>query len=198
MAIESTNLELFKFIRKISAVSEVEIAKLALKARASSFHKGEIFLREGEICERLLFIKKGLFRYYLLDKGKDVTKDFAVDMQNPFCTGYTSFILQQPSQIWIESLEDSSVLIWNRSDILPLFNEHHEWLQFSKKIVEHLFIRKERREVEWLKCSAKERYDHFLADFPGLSQRVSQYHIASYLGIAPESLSRIRRSNRKP
>lgn len=63
---------------------------------------------------------------------------------------------------------------------------------FVKKMVDKLYLRKEKKELELLKSSAEERYLHFLTDYPGLVQRVPQYHIASYLGITPESLSRIR------
>jgi CRP-like cAMP-binding protein len=171
---------------------EDEIKALASKARNAEFQKGELFVKEGGTCQRLLFIHRGLFRYYILHEGRDITKDFAVDAQNPFCTAYTSFMLQKPSEIWIEALECCQVLAWDKPDILPLFQEHPAWLRFSKMMADRLFYRKEQREIELLKCTAEERYRHFLADFPGLSQRVSQYHIATYLGITPESLSRIR------
>ncbi len=101
-------------------------------------------------------------------------------------------MLQKPSEIWIEAVEPCEVLVWERSDVVPLFEEHHQWLLFAKKMAERLFYRKEQKEIELLKCSAEERYRHFITDFPGLSQRVPQYHVASYLGITPESLSRIR------
>ena len=115
-----------------------------------------------------------------------------MDTQNPFCTSYTSFTLQRTSEIWIEALEICNVWFWNTSDVHPLFQEHPAWLLFAKTMAERLFFRKELKEIELLKCSAEERYRHFLANFPGLSQRIPQYHIATYLGITPESLSRIR------
>lgn len=186
-----TNFQLF--VRKIApTMSENDLQMLSVKANEATFQKGDIFVKEGDICKQVLFIHQGVFRYYLVHEGQDITKDFAVDTLNPFCTAYTSFILQKPSDIWIEALESSRVWIWNRTDIHPLFQHHPAWLRFSKTMAELLFLRKEEKEIERLKWSAEERYRHFLTRFPGLSQRVAQYHTATYLGITPESLSRIR------
>jgi len=187
-------LERFRtFIHKIVPdASEDDIKLFSSKAKSLEFQKGKLFVKEGQVCKTLLFIHQGLFRYYLLHEGKEITKDFAVDSQNPFCTAFTSFMLQKPSEIWIEALEASQVWAWDKSDVQPLFEHHPLWQLFAKRMAEQLFYRKEQKEIELLKCSAQERYKRFLADFPGLSQRVPQYHIATYLGIVPESLSRIR------
>ncbi len=186
------------FVKKIiPTMSDEDIKLFTSTSRAAEFHKGQLFVKEGEVCHYLLFIQRGLFRYYILHEGNDITKDFAVDTQNPFCTAYTSFMLQKPSEIWIEAMEPSQTLIWNAADVLPLFQEHPAWLRFAKMMAERLFYRKEQKEIELLKCTAEERYRRFLTDFPGLSQRVPQYHIATYLGITPESLSRIRKPDAK-
>ncbi len=173
-------------------MTEEDIRAFSSKAKTAEFHKGDLFVKEGNICRRLLFIHQGLFRYYILHDGNDITKDFALDSQNPFCVSYTSFMLQNPSEIWIEALEPSQVWLWDQADIQSLFNEHPSWIRFVLAMTQRLFYRKEQKEIELLKCSAEERYLRFLSSFPGLSQRVPQYHIATYLGIAPESLSRIR------
>jgi CRP-like cAMP-binding protein len=181
------------FIHKIvPLMPEEDIKAFSSKAQNSEFQKDELFIKESETCRHLIFIHQGIFRYYLLHEGQDLTKDFAVDTQNPFCTAYTSFMLQRPSEIWIEALEPCQVWLWNKSDVLPFFQENLNWLRFAKAIADQLFYRKEQKELELIKCSSEERYRHFLINFPGLSQRVPQYHIATYLGITPESLSRIR------
>ncbi|MBS0653906.1 MAG: cyclic nucleotide-binding domain-containing protein, partial [Verrucomicrobia bacterium] len=120
------NLDHFgSFIRKIvPGASNDEIKAFSSQAKSLEFQKGEFFVKEGQVCRTLLFIHRGLFRYYLLHEGKDITKDFAVDSQNPFCTSFTSFMLQKPSEIWIEALETSQVWAWDKSDVEPLF-EHH-------------------------------------------------------------------------
>jgi CRP-like cAMP-binding protein len=115
-----------------------------------------------------------------------------VDKQNPFCTAFTSFMLEKPSDIWIEALEKCQVWIWNKADVQPLFQGHPAWMLFAKTMAEKMYFLKEQKEIEGLKYSAEERYRLFLTHFPGLTQRIPQYHIATYLGIKPESLSRIR------
>jgi CRP-like cAMP-binding protein len=181
------------FIQKITPIiSEEEVEIFFSKSQHSKLEKGQLFVKEGAICNHLLFIHQGALRYYFLHEGQDVTKDFAVDTQNPLCTAYTSFMLQKPSEIWIEALEPCTVSIWHNRDVLPLFQDHPIWLRFAKRMADQLFYRKERKELELLKYSAEERYRHFLLEFPGVSQRVPQYHIATFLGITPESLSRIR------
>lgn len=181
------------FVQKIvPTLSEEEVKELFFKGKEVEFDKGEHFVTENAKCDRLLYIQKGVFRYYLLHDGNDITKDFAVDKQNPFCTSYTSFMLQKPSKIWIEAIEKSHVWSWNRNDIMSLFLNSPHWLLFTKLMADQMYYRKEKKEFDLLRCNAEERYQKFLLNFPGLSQRVPQYHIASYLGITPESLSRIR------
>lgn len=181
------------FLQKVYPIPLEEVKAFAAKARLKKFPKHELFVKEGETCRHLIFIHKGLFRYFLLHEGNDFTKDFALDDQNPFCTAFTSFIRERPSEISIEALEDSEVWIWERGDVLSFFEKELHWIQFSKKMVEKLYFRKESRELSFLKDSPQERYQKLIVEFPGLIQRVPQYHIASYLGIAPESLSRIRK-----
>lgn len=181
------------FVQKILPMPSEDLDVFLSLARPYQCHKGDLFLREGEICKRLLFVEKGLLRYYLEHEGVDYTKDFAVDHQNPFCTAFTSFMRQIPSEIGIQAEENISGWVWQAADILPLFQEHPQWIHFVKLMLERLYFRKERKELQIIKCSATERYQHFLKEFPGLWQRIPQYHIASYLGIAPESLSRIRK-----
>ena len=184
---------LSSFIQKIADIDVSDIANLAAMASRRTFSEKELFLRENEICKQLIFIQKGIFRYFLHHQGNDMTKDFAVDVQNPFCTSFTSFMTQEPSQIAIEALEDSDVWVWSAKDILSLFEANLGWALFAKRMTERLYFRKERRELSFLKNSPLENYQKFLIDFPQLNQRIPQYLIASYLGITPESLSRIRR-----
>ncbi len=190
---ENFSHSIHDFIQKKQSIGREAIDAFLSHGKPRHFKKKEVFIGEGDICTKLLYIKKGLFRYYyVLEDGSELIKDFAIDQQNPFCTAYTSFITHQPSQIWIDALEDSDVLIWTEDYISSLFNQS-PWLEFSKKIVEGMFIRKEKREFAFLRMSPEERYKQFLQEYPRLDQRIPQYQIASFLGIVPESLSRIRK-----
>ena len=187
-------MKLREFIQKVALIDNAEIAAFKSRAQKRVFQKNEPFLSAGETCRKLLFITKGTFRYYMIHEGKDYTKDFALDIYNPFCTAYTSFITQQPSAIYIESLETSQVLVWDEAYIRELFHTL-PWLLFAKKMGDALYVRKEQREVSLLQDDAATRYKALIATYPEVIQRVPQYHIASYLGITPESLSRLRRKH---
>ena len=180
------------YLGRITPIDHSDIIEFVAHSRLMTYKKNEVFLREGETCNKLLFCHKGAFRYFLTKEGNDFTKDFCLDTTNPFCTNYTSFLTQTPSLINISSLENSVVSVWSEGYIRELF-ETLPWLVFARKIAELLFIRKEKREISLLLDSAEERYQKFTKEFKDVMQRVPQYHIASYLGITPESLSRIRR-----
>src|SRR5690606_28187261 len=138
---------------KKALIDNGEIDAFERRAQTRTFQKNEPFLSAGETCRKLLFIAKGTFRYYIITEGKDYTKDFALDVYNPFCTGYTSFITQQPSAIHIESLDTSQVLAWDEADIRDVFHTP-PWLLFAKKMGEELYVRKEQREVSLLQDAA--------------------------------------------
>jgi len=181
------------YVNRITPIDHQQVVDFAGNARVKTFKKNEHSLREGEQCAQLLFVHQGTFRYYITKNGKDFTKDFCLDSTNPFCTGFTSFVTQTASLINIEALEDSLVSVWNESYVKELF-KNLPWLVFARKIAELLFVRKEKLEISLLRDSAEERYKIFVKELKDVMQKVPQYHIASYLGITPESLSRIRMS----
>ncbi len=158
-----------------------------------TFHRKEPFIRPGQVCRHLLFIHQGVFRYYVLAKGKDHTKDFAVDTQNRFCTAFTSLITQMPSQLFIEALEESHVSVWHYQQVKQTFDKSLPFQTFARRMAEGMYMRKEQREIALLRDPAEQRYLDFVTTFPDVIRRVPQHYVASYLGITPESLSRIRK-----
>lgn len=181
-----------RYLNQFVAIDENAVVDFIHHGRPRTYEKGEIFLREGDACTELMFVDEGCFRYFVTNEGDEFTKDFCVDDSNPLCTGFASFVTGAPSLINIDALEKSSVLVWQRDYVVELFATM-PWIAFSRRIAEMLFVRKEKREISLLKDSAEARYLLFVADFKNVMQRVQQYHVASYLGITPESLSRIRR-----
>ncbi len=152
----------------------------------------EYFIEAGEKPQKIAFIFKGLFRYvYCNDKGDEFTK--AILPENNFISSYSAMVLGKPSYFSIEALENSKVLeiVW--SDFNQLKDGDIFWLQFLMKFIEKGYIIKEKRERDLLLLDAETRYRNFLTEFPGMDQRVKQGIIASYLGIQPETLSRIRK-----
>lgn len=160
--------------------------------KCKSINALDYFLKVGEVPYKVAFVRSGLFRYvYINDKGDEFTKGIIVE--NNFLSSYSAMILGKPSYFSIEALEDSQVLeiIWK--DFTQLLDNDIFWVRFLLKFVERGYMIKEKRERDLLLLDAETRYKNFLTEFPGMDQRIKQGIIASYLGIKPETLSRIRR-----
>lgn len=152
---------------------------------------GDFFIREGEPSERMGFVCRGLTRFfYSTSDGKEFNKNFITE--NGFVGAYSACLTTTHSRFNIQALEPTRLLTAAYEDIFALYDKHRCWLDFARIMAEQIYITKEQREAEFLLDSPETRYRNFLARSPGLESRLAQYHIASYLGITPVSLSRIR------
>lgn len=156
----------------------------------SQFEKKEFLIREGETCSFIGFLESGVLRSYILQDSIEFNVDFY--LSGSFVSSYTSFLTQTPSVGDIQALSDSVVYILNLSDYNSLLKVNPEFHKLGKYISDSLFIKKCKRETSLLMDSANNRYKFLLKLYPQIEQLVPQYHIASYLGIKPESLSRIK------
>lgn len=180
---------------RLATIPETEWAYFEQQLTWRVIDKGEHAVRPDDMCRQISFNAKGLFRmYYTTPDGSEYIKSFIPE--NHFVTSYSSLLLDTPSFLAIEALERSEVVSFSYQTLQELYRRHICWETVGRKMVENLYIKKEARERQMLLCSAEERYRIFLAEFPGLDNRVPQYHIASYLGISPVSLSRIRAAGR--
>ncbi|WP_422348305.1 Crp/Fnr family transcriptional regulator [Flagellimonas sp.] len=166
--------------------------ELAAIARPFSLQQGGYFIREGEIPKKLAFVRSGLFRFvYINERGQEFTK--GIMQEQSFISSYSAMVSQSPSHFYIEALEDSKIFEITYENWLKLYHDDVFWVKFALKLVEKGFIKKEKRERSLLLFDAETRYHNFLEEHPGLEKRIPQHIIASYLGIQPESLSRIRK-----
>ena len=170
------------------AASDVE--DFLCKRTSAFVKKGDFFVKEGQFCRSIYFLHSGLITLFLLKDGEEHVKDFS--MSGKFITAYTSFMTGAPSQIYLRAEQDCEVSVWKGEYLQDLIAHYPQWTKFAKSMAEYLFFRKEKREISLLLDTAEERYLHLIADFPALIQQVPQYLLASYLGIKPQSLSRIR------
>lgn len=155
--------------------------------------KGEFLLQQGEQCKQSFFIESGLLRQYSIDeKGKEHILQFAPE--NWFMTDRESILLQVPSSYFIQALEDTTVAIIDDALLLQLSISNSDFLVFNNKLLHHHILHLQKRIRLLLSASALDRYLDFIKTYPDLTLRVPQLMIASYLGIAPESLSRIRKN----
>ncbi len=152
------------------------------------------FLEAGQVCSRVAFVNRGCARQYYLVDGKEICKDFL--FENSFIGSYASFLTRQPAHFYVQALENMELLELQHSDIVQLYANYPTWQKLGKLIAEGLFIRKENREASFLNDGPDQRYQKLLVEFPQVIQRVPLHYIASYLGMTPETLSRIRRRTR--
>ncbi|MBI9075249.1 MAG: Crp/Fnr family transcriptional regulator [Desulfatibacillum sp.] len=164
-----------------------------LKALFRPLHvpKHEFFIRAGEKPHMLGAIASGLFRTFCItDKGDE--RILAFRQEGQILGGYAPYLMNQDNWYSIQALEDSELLCFSFGDLETLSAGHPCWEKFIHNYTVRMFLEKECRERSLLMEDAAARYLSFLEGNPGLADRISQYHIASYLGISPVSLSRIR------
>jgi CRP-like cAMP-binding protein len=173
-----------------------ELQKFHAISKRNTISKGTYFIRAGEIPAKMALVLQGLFRYvYLSDTGKEYTKSFMPEGR--FLSAYSSMITGQPAYFCVEALEDSTILEFSYRNWMDLRKSDPCWDRLLLDMIEKGFIAKEKRERELLLLDAESRYRIFLDEFPNLEGRVKQHIIASYLGITPERLSRIRKKMRR-
>lgn len=152
---------------------------------------GTVLLNPGEYCKYIYIIQEGFARRYTLNEGKDITLEFA--QENEMITSLYSITTDFPTLDYIEILEDSQVLELKVSDLKKLYESSTDSLVIGKSLRDKYFLSLEKRILSLQISSAKERYENLIKNQPGIIQRASLGQIASYLGIAQETLSRIRR-----
>ncbi len=183
---------LIEYIRSIVPVPPNEADKLLDLGKKAFVRKGDYFIHEGQVPRKFAFVGKGLFRYLYIDgAGREYTKNFMPERH--FIAAYSSMIARQPSRMFIEALENSEILELDYNEWLQLLQGNACWSQLLIHMLEHAFSVKENRERDLLLLDAGKRYDLFRSEFPGLEKRVPQHLVASYLGISPVSLSRLRK-----
>lgn len=179
-------------ILKESAIPDAEQQKLFAILTKKTLQKGTCFISEGDVPRQFAFVEQGLFRYLYIDQnGNEYTKNFLIE--GHFIVSYSAMVRQQPSKMFIEALEDSVVHTIDYLHWQKLRAGHSCWDLFLIALLEKAFFIKETRERELLLLEARERYANFKKEFPTLEARVKQHQVASYLGITPVSLSRIKK-----
>jgi CRP-like cAMP-binding protein len=154
--------------------------------------KGQLFLRAGDVSEYVGFNLNGIFRlYYVDDDGNDLTKGFST--VGKFVISYSALVQHRPSYFSIEAVVDTDILRFKYSHWMQLIEQDIKWYPFLFKLLETVYIMKELREKSFLLDDATTRYLSFQRDYPGLEDKVKLYHVASFIGITPEALSRIRK-----
>ena len=158
--------------------------------RITTHPKKTILLKEGDVNNHICMVISGLVRSYYLNEGKEITSRL---MDEGFIiTSWISFYTRKPGNEFIETLEDTTLSCVHYNDIQQLYEEFPEFNVIGRKQVEYSFYMSELRTRMLRKHTAEEKYRFFLENHPNLLQRVSLKHIATYLGMNEETLSRVR------
>ena len=174
-------------------LQEHHLENFRKELRVKSLKKKEYLIHEGSVCNFIAFVHSGTLRSYVQNDNEEFNNDFY--FEGDFVSAYTSFLTQMPTNCNIEALTDVTVAYITYESYTALMAGDSEFLKLGKYISDSYFIRKCKRETSFLKNTAAERFEMIKQLYPGIEQKVSQYHIASYLGIKPESLSRLKTLN---
>ena len=172
-------------------VNEAEWSVLSESLEIKEYKRGELFLKEGDFCNYVGFVNKGLFNFYHIKGGIKHIRGFF--FSNNLISNYPCFLQKNKSEFYIEAMEDSSITFIHRDALLMLHKELPMVQEFSRVIVESLYLEVSAKYESFFIKTAEERYMDFVQGKPELTKKIPQYMIASYLGITPEGLSRIKK-----
>lgn len=171
-----------------------ELADCSQYLELVSFKKREIISKVGEVESYVYFLLSGTARIYFPSEQREICLDFA--FENDFVSAYESFLTQQASQVEIQALSSITALRISHQNLQALYDASRTHERFGRIAAERMYLTKLNRERILLSLSAEEKYVQLLNQNPTLVQNLAVKDIASYLGIHPESLSRIRRNLR--
>ena len=176
---------------KYVAFSDEELTHLIAKIDSTTIKKNEFFLMEGETCRHVAFINKGFVRLYYVKDGKEYNSGFF--QPGAWISEYASFLHKKPSLFFIQALEESELFLLSYDTMQKLYEEGKAFERLGRLIAENLFLAYFKRNISLLLDSPEERYQAFLQENEALVALIPLYQIASFIGVEPESLSRIRK-----
>ena len=187
MNIEQTLIEVGESYSTLTLECQKEFIS---SSKISTFKKGEIAVHEGQFSKKAYLILEGCARAYYLKDGKDISDWFT--FENQFMASIISFFSNERSPHYIEFVEDSTVLEFSKDTVDRLSNKYHDFERFISKIVTETMLGLCERLHTIQFAKAQERYNNLLHIYPDITNRIPLTHIASYLGVTLETLSRIR------
>ena len=183
--------ELIQKIKSSIQLSAEAEAYLLSISKKKTFSKGTILIRQGQEVYKNYFVTDGCLRSYCIDKnGKEHTLQFAI--KNWWISDYIAIHNNELANLTVECLKESEVIEFNAKKLNGILTLFPEYEPFQRNLLERHIVSLHKRILNQLQLTAAERYGLFLEQYPDIEQYTRNYHIASYLGITQESLSRIR------
>jgi len=179
-----------KIKKSISLSSQAEEYIYSI-SKEKMVSKGEILIREGQTVKKTFFVIQGSLRSFCVDKeGKEHTLQFAI--KDWWISDFMAIYDNEPASLTVECVTDSAVIEFNAQKLNDIYIQFPEFEPFQRKNLERHVVSLHKRILNQLQLTALERYSLFLEEYPNIEQHVPNYHIASYLGITQQSLSRVR------
>jgi len=180
------------YLQQTSFLTEEDCNLFDANLELRTYSKKGYYLKEGQICHLLGFINKGAFRIFYISEGREVNTQFI--FEDEFVVDYDSFLKQQKSRYYIQAMEDVEIVTFNFKTLQSAYDESHRWERFGRLMAEKSYQITTNRVESFLFRNAEQRYLDALENTK-MFERIPLYHIASYLGIERESLSRLRKKN---
>lgn len=185
--------KLYDFIEHKLPLSKEEKEMISAKVSQVSLKKGDKIVIQGQVSNKLYFVVSGIYRAYKIDDAKEITSYFNYENRNPFVASFVSLLTQKPSKEIVECIESGELLSIYYSDWLELYKKSNQINTFGRIMAEYNYVLAMERIESLQYYKAKDRYLSFMELYPNLLNMIPHHYIASYIGVTPESLSRIRK-----
>jgi len=183
--------DLIDKVKKSIQLSPEAEAYLFSISKEKKVSKGEVLIREGQIVRSTFFVTNGCLRSYCIDKnGKEHTLQFAI--RDWWISDFIAIYNKELATLTVECITDSNIIEFNANQLNSIYSLFPEFEAFQRMNLQRHVVSLHKRILNQLQLTALERYDLFLQQYPDIEQYIPNYHIASYLGITQQSLSRIR------
>ena len=184
-----TNLE--KFISRFVTLSDAELEKIANKFKSKIVKKNSYLLRQGDTCKDFVFVEKGCLRLYYVKDGIEISVWFA--FQHSSAIEVYSFISEHPSDYFLQAIEDSEVRYVSKTELKKIYQHQPKMQEMMRNFWEAVLLDLINRFTALQKDSAEKRYLDLLNKQPDYLETIPQKYLASFIGVTPTSLSRIRK-----
>lgn len=180
------------YLKQNAGVEDSHLLKMEERFLHRSVQKGELLRSKNELCKQFFYVEEGLLRFYTIDNvGKEHIIQFAVE--GWFIGNRSSIYFDIPSDFFIDTLENSKVVMLDEAHISYMCEVSPQFRKYNERLLQNHIRFLQRRINLLISASATDRYLDFLRLYPDLAARVPQWMVASFLGITPESLSRVRK-----
>ena len=183
--------QIVNHFKKYLPLDEEEIQALTSRLTERKIKRRQFLLHEGDVCKYFTYVQSGCFKIYGVD-DKGIEHNLAFAAEDDWISDIGSLHKEQPSKLFIEAVEQSVVLQLSKGDLWYLYSNHPKFDRNFRVIIEDRYIELQNRLLQMFSSTALGRYENFIDQYPHLANRLPNTQIASYLGVTPEFLSKIK------